>query len=1134
MSQSLAHLIKKKIFLGNSSLIPIEDDRRKKGKKWGRKKDDDSGNKETLASPTKNQTHTNDVGFHSPLSRLNSIGEESSNSRIEEKSETDIPTVSNMIGSVGVDETDEDSESSEDDIAGEGQNDEELPQSPVESDDSEKRPSKLHMLKSRISVPELSFKPPMLGHRHHRPDSHNRQRSLDKSPSKVQTNSPNSVSMSPSSFTTHRPSYEKSPSGLGSIYKLGSNSSASSSRFFYSPKRSGSNAAANGTISRMTPNCGSNSNVSNKPNNASALVNSSSSSQQLMRGHARNNSVEMKPVKPQPLPFGRRRSKTLDTYGDHKGGWDATSELLTTINAHLSSSRGGSIKSRSPSVKNQETAAAVAADGVPLPSATPPRFSNGGSNSNIGSIPFPAAPIPPQPPTSMSRRGSSIANAFNSFVNLRSFSTTSSKGMGTANNSKLELSLTPDLPPPPVPDEDDSREEYLMKLSPYGNEIGPILTETDDSFRRDCLNYFLLHHFDFTDCPLDIAMRILLIFLKLPKETQQIDRLLIEFSKVYYEVQCGDTANSSFWVDQNQLYFLSFSLLMLHTDYFSPKNKFKMTKNEFVSLIHEDTESYGYKVPTEILSYFYDNVTAKEFPKFEFTPQAPSQSIESSESESDHDGLKLYSPLDILKTQSVFSNSDFAPSTNMRTDRTSSSSFSSYLPHGPTSGSSSSLAQDDVDIYGHIFDNALPLLSLQPSVQKLWDKDYMFELFNGENKYNKYFSIFKEAKGGYLRLDKASLQKLSFPNFDVLNPSDEDSTCMYLKIFQMGRIEELTVNRKFSIVGSANKTMWKKKLGVLTSCGLLMFDHHDWINPQLVKDEYTGTSNYIINYHPSSAMTVESPIPLKGLLAVNKSHKLLRQALSRSEAIGDETEPRSNLTNTSNILDGQYSGDTDDDCIMRLYGSQRAKVWRCSSSYERDNWIDAINLVAACDGCFIDSNTVPNTVVSARKYEVKEKVKRLQSTGMQKQRNLEESENLLSLYGQTIPICTRTKNELLFHVKQLAVTMEWLVYEIKRSEINLKILEQLGSQFDDGHEEKEDYGGSELVDDHTDSTMKPQQQTLHEPTSSMTAHDPISSTPTRRPFIFDGELMQRDFSKKHDAVVYEQTEVNSSEILTSY
>lgn len=1187
MSHSLTNLIKSKIFQGNSSPTLIEEDKRKRGKRWGKRRDDRG--EEVLGSPTKNQRHSNDGGFYFPMSPLNSIGEESSSSKIDTESETDIPGMCNLNRGFEISEVEDDDDDSDDDETGSenshidqedereengGADSKNVPgdahgtgtaRSP-EKTHSERKPSKLHILKSKMSIPELSFRPPMLGGHHH-PYYHNTQKSLDKSaPSVSQMNSPNSISMSPGSFTTHRPSYERSASGFGSLYKLGSNSSASSPRFFCSPKRSNSNVATNGSALSNTPNSSSNNSVAgalNQPNSGSNLVNSSGSSQHLVRGHARNSSVEMKSVKPQPLSIGRRRSKTLDTCGDHGKGLDNTSELLSSINAHLSSSRSGSVKGRSPSLTNQENGAATAAAAVAATAnasnstvsvssqvSNPPKFSNsgtaiGGSNNTIGTIPFPTAPVQPQQTPSMSRRGSSIANAFNSFVNLRSFSTASSKGTTTTNNSKLDLPLTIDLPPAPGPDEDETRENYLMKLSPYGNEIGPILTETDDPFKRECLRHFLLHHFDFTDCPLDIAMRILLMFLKLPNETQQIDRLLIEFSNVYYEVQCYNTRSCHFWTDKNQLYFLSFSLLMLHTDYFNPKNRYKMTKNEFISLIHDDKDSCGHKIPGELLSYFYDNITAKEFPKFQFTSQSSVQTIETSESESDSGSLKLYSPVDILRTQSFYSNPDFLPSTSIQTGRTSSNSFSSYLAHVPVSGSgsSTSLAQDDVDIYGHILDNTLAALSLQPLVQRMWDEDYIFELFAHQNKYNKYFSILKEAKGGYLRLHRADLQKLSFPNFEVLNPSDTDLTYIYLKIIQMGEVEELTVNRKFSIVGSASKTMWKKQLGVLTSCGLLMFDHQDWINPQLVKDEHTDTSNYIVDYHSSASVTVESPIPVKGLLAVSRSHKLLRQALSRLEAIGDENESRSSLGNTASMADSNCYGEADEDCTMRLYGSQKAKVWRCSSSYEKDNWIDAINLTAACDGCFIDTNTIPNTAVPVREHDVKEKIHWLQSTGMEKQWKLEESKNLLALYGQTMPICTRTKNELSFHVKQLAVSMEWLVYEIKRSEINVRILEQLRSQFDDRDDncddnsvEEEDCTSNELNHDHMDSNKNPRRYLPEGPSlpPPVATSGSLSMSHRDQPFILDEELIQRDFANDPEAIIYEKSELSNGEIMPSY
>lgn len=271
MSQSLAHLFKSKIFLGNSSPTPIEDDKRKKGKRWGRKKDSDNGDKELLESPTKNQKQTSNWGTHSPMSPLNSIGEENGN-KVEGGTDTGTATEPNLTEVVEIDEISEDNESGEHEAGDNDQSDVGLPSSPVKSDGTEKKPSKLHMLKSRISVPDLSFKPPMLGHHHHSSSSHNKHKSLDKSPSSLQMNSPNSASMSPGSFTTYRASNEKSANGFSSLDRLGSNSSASSSRFFCSPKKTNNNIVGSSSMSRIALNSGNNLNSNSKPRDRKSVV----------------------------------------------------------------------------------------------------------------------------------------------------------------------------------------------------------------------------------------------------------------------------------------------------------------------------------------------------------------------------------------------------------------------------------------------------------------------------------------------------------------------------------------------------------------------------------------------------------------------------------------------------------------------------------------------------------------------------------------------------------------------------------------------------------------------------------------------------------------------------------------------
>ena len=97
--------------------------------------------------------------------------------------------------------------------------------------------------------------------------------------------------------------------------------------------------------------------------------------------------------------------------------------------------------------------------------------------------------------------------------------------------------------------------------------------------------------FDFTHQPLDVALRQLLMHMSLPKETQQIDRV-VEALAVRYE-QCepglfkdkGEISGS--WPNGIMLmvdntYIVAFSMMMLHTDAFNKHNKNKMSKVDYV------------------------------------------------------------------------------------------------------------------------------------------------------------------------------------------------------------------------------------------------------------------------------------------------------------------------------------------------------------------------------------------------------------------------------------------------------------------------------------------------------------------------------------------------------------------------
>ncbi len=153
-----------------------------------------------------------------------------------------------------------------------------------------------------------------------------------------------------------------------------------------------------------------------------------------------------------------------------------------------------------------------------------------------------------------------------------------------------------------LPYDDEDAPEYAERIASTApkTQLAAILASSPDAFYIDALHHFMTR-FWFNGLPLDIALRKLLMDLHLPKETQQIDRVMEAFAKRYNE------CNSGLFASDDQPYILSFSLMMLHTDAFNKNAKNKMTKVDYL----RNTGSSG--VPTEILEYLYDNLTFTQF-----------------------------------------------------------------------------------------------------------------------------------------------------------------------------------------------------------------------------------------------------------------------------------------------------------------------------------------------------------------------------------------------------------------------------------------------------------------------------------------------------------------------------------------
>ncbi|KAL4441362.1 hypothetical protein ABPG74_013657 [Tetrahymena malaccensis] len=111
---------------------------------------------------------------------------------------------------------------------------------------------------------------------------------------------------------------------------------------------------------------------------------------------------------------------------------------------------------------------------------------------------------------------------------------------------------------------------------------------------------------DFRNLRFDEAMRLFLSRFRLPGESQQIDRIVQKFTKVY------SNDNPTIFKDEDTPYILCYSAIMLNVDAHSEKieKNRKMQKSTFVSNNLQCTRN---AVSKEFLEQLYDNIVKEKF-----------------------------------------------------------------------------------------------------------------------------------------------------------------------------------------------------------------------------------------------------------------------------------------------------------------------------------------------------------------------------------------------------------------------------------------------------------------------------------------------------------------------------------------
>ncbi|KAK3676185.1 hypothetical protein LTR78_003935 [Recurvomyces mirabilis] len=158
----------------------------------------------------------------------------------------------------------------------------------------------------------------------------------------------------------------------------------------------------------------------------------------------------------------------------------------------------------------------------------------------------------------------------------------------------------------PEREEGDTPGKYLERLEAAvaRSMIAGILSKSADPFAQAVLRSYT-RRFAFFGEPIDMSLRKFLLEAELPKETQQVDRVIQAFADRYHE------CNPGIFKSPDQAYVIAFSLMMLHTDAFNKNNKRKMQRHDYIK------NTSGQHVADEVLGCFYDNICYTPFVHYE-------------------------------------------------------------------------------------------------------------------------------------------------------------------------------------------------------------------------------------------------------------------------------------------------------------------------------------------------------------------------------------------------------------------------------------------------------------------------------------------------------------------------------------
>ena len=384
---------------------------------------------------------------------------------------------------------------------------------------------------------------------------------------------------------------------------------------------------------------------------------------------------------------------------------------------------------------------------------------------------------------------------------------------GSVDSKQTSFNL-PREPPIALPEreEGDTPAKYLARLEEVVNRgaLVALISKSNDEFMKNVLRSFM-RRFSFFEEPLDMAIRKLLSQVQLPKETQQIDRTVQSFADRYHE------CNPGIFFSADDAYFVAFSIIILHTDFFNSNNKHKMQKHDYVKnssrketsretreQSSSSAEGTASVIAPEILECFYDNIIYTPFIHLEDEVEMTSERILAHKA-SKKGGLK-----------------------------------------GPATPSTKKSSSGPIDPYLLIFDGKLEVL--RPALDEILSLDDPFNYLGTASSIGVYELNRCFFKYGVIQiLSSRSRPDAFMTQATISNPAEAQVGIVDMKVTKVGILWRKDLKKK------KTRSPWQEWGAILTGSQLYFFRNTSWIKNlmhQFESHRKSGKSNTPVLFKP--------------------------------------------------------------------------------------------------------------------------------------------------------------------------------------------------------------------------------------------------------------------------------------------